>query len=80
MAEVKEHAQVRQMLSTTCGCKMNARQRRKARRRYDGRLLGVRVRMARFKRRMCGAVQIPIRYVFPGCDNKGFIKEQDAKR
>ena len=43
---------------------MNSHQRRKQRRCFDGRLPGVRRKIERFKRRLCGAIQIPMRYVF----------------
>jgi hypothetical protein len=43
---------------------MNAHQRRKQRRRFNGKLPGVQRRLARFKRRLCGVVQIPMKYLF----------------
>jgi hypothetical protein len=57
---------------------MNAKQRRQRRRKYNGKLPGVQVRFAKFRRRICGAVQIPMRYAFSNCDSKGFVKETNA--
>ena len=53
---------------------MNSHQRRKYRRQFISTLPGNIIRMAKFRRQLCGAVRIPMRRVFSNCDLKGFIK------
>ena len=49
---------------------MNSHQRRKQRRRLDGKLPGVQRRLAKFKRQLCRATRIPMKYLFPSEEQK----------